>query len=151
MKTLLYIIFTFISMNTYSQSKECFSLKIYAYPMNTFTKIPITANGIKDAATFKHKIKNGNSFIEMLEKRLASKEEYKEELKSKGQVRIYIEVYNKKNIISDIIIHKGVYVEYKNKIYEMDDELMLQILELIPKKKRADFTPMNLLDENNKK
>lgn len=149
MKAILYIILTFICMDIYSQNKECFTLKLYAYPMNTFTKIPITANGIKDAATFKKKIKAGNNFIEILEKKLASKEEYKE-LKSKGQVRIYIEVYNNKNLISDIIIHKGVYIEYKNKIYEMDDELMLQILELIPKKKRADFTPMNLLDENNK-
>lgn len=147
MKALLYTILIFISMNIYSQNKECFTLKLYAYPMNTFTKIPITANGIKDAATFKQKIKNGNSFIEMLEKRLASKEEYKEELKSKGQVRIYIEIYNNKKLVSDIIIHKGVYLEYKNKFYEVDDELMLQILELIPKKKRADFTPMNLVNE----
>lgn len=149
MKAHLYIILTFISMNIYSQNKECFTLKLYAYPMNTFTKIPITSNGIKDAATFKQKIKNGNSFIEMLEKRLSSKEEYKEELKSKGQVRIYIEVYNNKKLVSEIIIHKGVYLEYKNKLYEVDDELMLQILELIPKKKRVDFTPMNLINNKN--
>lgn len=135
-------------MNIYSQNKECFTLKLYAYPVNTFTRIPINTNGIKDAATYKKKIKNGNSFVELLEKKLASKEEYND-LKSKGQVRIYIEVYSNKKLVSEIIIHKGVFIEYKNKIYEADNELMLQILELIPNKKRADFTPMNLLGGEN--
>lgn len=149
MKTIKLILIMLLNIGAMAQNSEVkhTMLKLYAYPISNFTKIPITVKSIKDASEFKKKIKNGNEFISKLESILSNKVESKDVKEINTNVRIYIEVYQKKKIVSEIIINKGKNIQYKGKCYDIDKELMLEILELIPKKKRMDYTPEYLKSE----
>lgn len=118
-------------------------LALYAYPINTFTKIPITRATIKDAAKFKNKIKSGNEFITELESLLKNQEKV-EPTKIKNNVRIYIEVYSGNKIINSIILDKGKYIEYMGNCYKINPEIITLILKLFPPDIKNDYTPMSM-------
>jgi len=122
-------------------------LMLYAYPINSFTKIPITKKSIKDAATFKKKIKNGNEFILKFESLLKNQEVLNEPTEIKTNVRIYIEVLINNKIENTIVLNKWKNVEYKGKCFNVNQEIMDLILGLFPLDKRGEYTPISVKDE----
>lgn len=143
----LLIMLLHIGLQGQSCKEPKITLKLYAYPMNTFTRIPITKNDIKDVSRFKKKIKKGNEFISKLENSLSDTVEPKDVKANKNHVRIYIEVCSKGKVINEIIISKSKNFQYKNKYYDLNNDILLHILQLIPKDEREDYTPMYLQEK----
>ena len=141
---LMFLHIGLIGQNNY---KEKTTLKLYAYPINSFTKIPLNKNNIKTSSKFKTKIKKGGEFISRLESMLSQIEVSQEVKELNSNIRIYIEVCIKNKKTNEIIINKGKNIQYKGKCYNLNNDLMLHILELIPDESREEYTPIYLQQE----
>ena len=111
---------------------------IYAFPMNTFTKVRVTGANIKEVAKYTSSITKANTVYFDIKKMLKDRDTIQK--KQINTVRILMEL-NCNDGLHIVRIDKGETLCLDDYCYVYTKELSKYILKYFPKNKRVDYTP----------